>query len=81
LKKRRVAMKQTIRQLRPGDPIQVDLRNAKQTACECGCKYFIPAVTVYTVSALMSPTGAELPAQVPVLVCMDCKKPLAQGVV
>jgi hypothetical protein len=56
--------------------IQVDLKNATQRTCQnmigdhsgigtvtehmCGCKYFMPVVAVYTVSALLSPTGQEL---------------------
>jgi len=60
------------KQLQPGQPIQVDLKNATQRACECGCKYFIPVVAVYTVSALVSPTGQELTAQQPVLICRNC---------
>ena len=59
--------------LKPGQQIQVDLKNAVPKVCECGCKYFIPVVAVYTVSALVSPTGQELTAQQPVLICMECK--------
>jgi hypothetical protein len=62
------------RVLKPGEQIQVDLKNATSKVCECGCKYFIPAVQVFTVSALLSPIGKELTAQQPVLVCMECKK-------
>jgi len=54
--------------------IQVDLKNADPKICGCGCKYFIPVVQVFTVSALLSPTGQELAAQQPVLICMDCKE-------
>lgn len=59
---------------KPGQPMQinVDLDKATQRACACGCKYFVPMVTVYTVSALLSPVGKELTAQVPVLLCLDC---------
>ena len=56
--------------------IQVDLKNATPKICECGCRYFIPVVAVYKVSALVSPTGQELTAQQPVLVCLECKKVL-----
>jgi len=58
--------------LRPGEQIQIDLKNATQRVCECGCKFFIPVVMLYTVSALMSPTGQELTAQQPVLICNQC---------
>lgn len=63
-----------LHQMQPGQQIQVDLKNATQRACACGCKHFIPVVAVYTVSALVSPTGQELAAQVPVLICMECKE-------
>jgi len=63
-----------VKQMQPGQQIQVDLKNATQKACDCGCKYFIPVVAVYTVSALMSPTGQELTVQQPVLICMNCKE-------
>ena len=58
--------------LAPGQQIQVDLKNATPRVCDCGCKYFIPVIAVYTVSALVSPTGQELTAQQPVLICKDC---------
>ena len=61
------------KQLQPGQQVQVDMRNAIPKLCECGCKYFIPVFAVFTVSALLSPTGQELTAQQPVLICMDCK--------
>ena len=70
--KRRMEMGLGPRVLQPGQPIQVDLKNATRKACECGCKYFIPVVACYTVSALVSPTGQELTAQQPVLICKDC---------
>ena len=75
----RQRMQQTgfqMKPLQPGQQITVDLKNATQRACECGCVYFIPAIMVYTVSALVSPTGQELTAQQPVLVCLECKKVL-----
>jgi hypothetical protein len=67
------------RPIRNGEQIQVDLTNATPKVCECGCPYFIPAVQVYTVSAIVSPIGKELTAQQPVLVCMQCHKPLVIG--
>ena len=60
------------KQMRPGEQIQVDLKNATPKVCECGCKHFIPVVMLYTVSALVSPTGQEMMAQSPVLVCQRC---------
>ena len=62
------------KQLRPGEQIQIDLKNAVPKVCECGGKYFQPVVMLFTVSALLSPTGAELTAQMPVLICYNCKK-------
>ncbi len=62
------------KELRPGQQIQVDLKDATPRICECGCKYFIPVVMVFTVSALVNPIGQELTAQQPVLACMECKK-------
>lgn len=59
--------------------IQVDLSKAAQRSCACGCQYFQHALTVHTVSALLSPTGQELTAQVPVLICMECKAVLPMG--
>ena len=61
------------KQLKPGQQIQIDLKNAVPKVCECGGKYFQPVVMLFTVSALLSPTGQELTAQQPVLVCMECK--------
>ena len=62
--------------LQPGQQVQVDLKNAKVRLCECGCGFFVPAVQVYVISALMSPTGQELMAQQQVLICMECKEVL-----
>jgi hypothetical protein len=59
-----------------GTQIQVDLSRAEQRACVCGCKHFQQVVGVYTVSALLSPTGKALPVQVPALVCLECRTPL-----
>jgi hypothetical protein len=64
------------KQLQPGQQIQVDLKNATPKVCECGSELFTPAIKLYTVSALVSPTGQELTAQQPVLVCLECKKVL-----
>lgn len=71
--KRRMEMGLPIRELKPGQQIPIDLKNATPKVCECGCKYFIPAVQVFIVSALVSPTGQELIMQQPVLQCQDCK--------
>jgi len=62
------------RTLQPGQPIQVNLKNAIPKVCECGCKYFTPVIAVFIISALVSPTGQELTVQQPVLICKECKK-------
>ncbi len=66
------------RTLKPGEQvqIQVDLDKATPRICECGCKFFIPVIQVFIVSALLSPVGKELTAQVPALICLECKAPL-----
>ena len=64
--------KQRANSIIPGQQIQVDLKDAIPTACKCGCKYFIQAVLVYRISALLSPTGQGLIVQQPVLVCKEC---------
>jgi hypothetical protein len=61
--------------LKPGDQIPIDLKNAIQRQCECECKYFIPVIELYSVSALVSPFGKETFAQKPALVCLKCQKP------
>jgi len=55
--------------------IQVDLRNATPQVCnKCGSNLFQPAIMLFSVSALLSPTGQELLAQQPVLVCLSCRE-------
>ncbi len=63
------------KQLQPGQPIPVDLKDAVQRKCECGCEFFIAAVTIHVVSAIVSPIGKELTATQPALICMECKRP------
>ena len=67
--------------MQPGRPqqINVDLSKSPPRACACGCKYFTQAVTVHTISALVSPTGQELTVQVPPLICLECKAVLEMG--
>ena len=71
---RRIGMGLVPEGIKSGQPIQVeiDLKNATPRLCECGCKYFVPVMTVYIVSALLSPIGKELTAQVPALLCKEC---------
>lgn len=62
------------RQATPMQPqqIMVDINDQIPEACSCGCVYFVPAIMIYKVSALLSPTGKELLAQRPVLLCQHC---------
>jgi hypothetical protein len=62
--------------VQPGQQFEVDLKNATQRKCDCGSEFFIPAMRIYTVSAIVSPTGQELTAQTPAVVCMECRKAL-----
>jgi len=48
--------------LQPGQQINVDLKDTTQRKCECGGEFFFPAITLHTVSKIMSPTGQELTA-------------------
>jgi len=66
--------KPELKVVQPGQQIQVDMKNAKQKKCECGCEYFLPVVRVYRISAIVSPTGQELMVHQPALICMDCRK-------
>ena len=66
------------KQMQPGQQVQVDLKDATQQVCECGCKYFETGVMVYKVSAIVSPTGKEQYAHAPVLICKDCRKPFGE---
>ena len=68
-----------MKSIRQGETFQVDVTNATPLACECGCRHFMLAVVVYTVSALMSPTGKELDAQRAVLLCVNRRKELTKG--
>ena len=68
-----------MKQLAPGQQIQLtpkQMESAVSKVCECGCEYFMPAIKVSTISAIISPTGQELTTQTPVLVCVDCHKAL-----
>lgn len=59
----------------PGQQIQVnvDLSTADQIFCpHCGAKVFQPGITLYRISAIVSPTGQEMMAQQPILMCINC---------
>jgi hypothetical protein len=60
--------------IKPGQPVEVDMKNATPFKCVCGSDIFIPAIRVFSISALVSPTGQELTIQQPVLVCKECNK-------
>jgi len=59
-----------------GQQFELDLKNATQRKCDCGSEFFIPAMRIYTVSAIVSPTGQEMTAQTPAMVCVGCNKAL-----
>lgn len=75
---RRKAIGLPPRILKPGEQIQVnvDLDKATLKVCECGHEFFEGAIKIFTVSAILSPVGKELTAQVPCLLCKKCGKPL-----
>jgi len=58
----------------PGQPqqIQVDITKTTINPCECGHDLFVPAIRRRKISALLSPTGTELPVNEAVMVCMKC---------
>ena len=61
-----------------GTQIQVDLKNATKQTCICGCDSFIPAINIFKVSAIISPTGQELIANQQIVICSNCKKPFGK---
>ena len=65
--------------LQPGQQVPIDMKNAVLKPCECGCRYFESFMELYTISALLSPTGKKLIAQKPVLICLECKAVMEVG--
>jgi hypothetical protein len=65
-------MNMQMKELKPGQQIHVDLKNAVQKSCECGGQYFQQVFMAYTIPPLMSPTGQELTVQQPALMCIEC---------
>jgi len=59
---------------KPSHPqqIQIDMKNAIPKLCACGGDIFLPATKLFSVSALVSPTGQELTVRQEVLVCKSC---------
>ena len=63
-----------LQHLQAGQAVEIDPKNAVQQECAtCGCKFFRLVMTVFKVSALVSPTGQELVIQQPVLICTKCE--------
>ena len=63
-----------IKHLQAGQQVEIDPKHAVQQECAaCGCKFFRLVMTVYKISALVSPTGQELVIQQPVLICTKCE--------
>ena len=48
------------------------IRNAKTLICECGGMIFQEKLVIKTISALLSPSGKEETAPIPVMVCDKC---------
>ena len=66
----------TMNKLQPGQGIDADIKNAKQEVCECGCKFFFPVITLFTISPILSSCGQELISQKPAVLCVECHKQL-----
>jgi len=52
--------------------INVNLKDATKQVCGCGCEKFVIEISIFTISAIMSPTGKIQPVEVPKLVCKGC---------
>jgi hypothetical protein len=63
--------------LSQGQPrqIEVDLTHAKQIQCKCGGKIFLQGINLFSISAIVSPTGQDLIANKPLLYCARCFEP------
>ena len=55
--------------------IEVDLTHAKQIQCKCGGKVFLQGINLFSISAIVSPTGQDLIANKPVRCCARCFEP------
>jgi len=69
-------VKKKLEGLQAGQQVIVDIKDAKQRECVCGSKFFRLVMTVWTISALVSPTGQKLQVQQPVLICTKCEEVL-----
>jgi hypothetical protein len=66
--------KNKLKHLQAGQAVEIDPKHAIQQQCAaCGNKFFRLVMTVFKVSALVSPTGQELVIQQPVLICTKCE--------
>lgn len=54
--------------------IQVD--ELKNVVCECGCKFFQPAIEIKSVPAIISKTGSDEFIAMQTFVCLNCRKQL-----
>ena len=59
--------------------IQVNLNDATKQECECGADRFKLEFEIYVISALMSPTGKEMPVEVPKMMCTGCGEQFIHG--
>ena len=58
--------------------INVNLEDADQMVCDCGCQVFQTGTFVFRISAILSPTGKEVLVNQGILICMQCKTVLQQ---
>jgi len=67
-------MNNIVQQMGQPKQVKVDFNKCTNKKCECGCVVFARGFRLGTLSALLSPTGIELPVELPVLYCVECKK-------
>lgn len=68
--------RQPVQPIQPGQSIQFQITDSNSTPILCdNCKgeFFQQAIKLAKVSALVSPNGQELLAQIPVLICLECR--------
>jgi len=54
--------------------LNVDLSKCESLACKCGNESFTEVITLKKISALLSPTGREMVAQLRQLTCLKCNE-------
>lgn len=52
--------------------ISVDLNKCETLACSCGNETFTEVITLKKISALLSPTGREMIAELRQKICLKC---------